>query len=143
VPLLTGSSSDQLNKGRTYTFTPFARASQFALAQLRMSRLVSDKPKVAVVFENHRVRHLDIQRPARTGDRRRRRDRVVRPYSAGSPMPRRLINKVKSSSGVFRRSCRVRNREPPDMRFDRDGRRFPADFRPNDRKDVSREQRSP
>jgi branched-chain amino acid transport system substrate-binding protein len=28
VPLITGSSSDQLNKGRTYTFTPFARASQ-------------------------------------------------------------------------------------------------------------------
>ena len=26
VPLITGSSSDQLNKGRTYTFTPFARA---------------------------------------------------------------------------------------------------------------------
>ena len=52
MPLLTGSSSDQLNKGRTHTFTPFARASQFALAQLRMSRLVSDKPKVAVVFEN-------------------------------------------------------------------------------------------
>ena len=52
VPLLTGSSSDQLNKGRTYTFTPFARASQFALAQLRMSRLVSDQPKVAVIFEN-------------------------------------------------------------------------------------------
>jgi branched-chain amino acid transport system substrate-binding protein len=35
VPLLTGSSSDQLNKGRTYTFTPFARASQFAQAQLQ------------------------------------------------------------------------------------------------------------
>src|SRR6202162_5980861 len=29
VPIITGSSSDQLNKGRTYTFTPFARASQF------------------------------------------------------------------------------------------------------------------
>src|ERR1700686_2067600 len=38
VPLITGSSSDQLNKGRTYTFTPFARASQFAQAQLRMSK---------------------------------------------------------------------------------------------------------
>ena len=52
VPLITGSSSDQLNKGRTYTFTPFARASQFAKAQLQMSKLVSDKPKVAVIFEN-------------------------------------------------------------------------------------------
>src|SRR5471032_2573284 len=29
VPIITGSSSDQLNKGRSYTFTPFARASQF------------------------------------------------------------------------------------------------------------------
>ncbi|MBV8152052.1 MAG: ABC transporter substrate-binding protein, partial [Candidatus Eremiobacteraeota bacterium] len=52
VPLITGSSSDQLNKGRTFTFTPFARASQFAQAQLRMSHLVTDKPKVAVIFEN-------------------------------------------------------------------------------------------
>ncbi len=52
VPLITGSSSDQLNKGRTYTFTPFARASQFARAQLQMSKLVSDTPKVAVIFEN-------------------------------------------------------------------------------------------
>src|SRR5271170_4765815 len=32
VPLLTGSSSDQLNANRHYTFTPFARASQFAQA---------------------------------------------------------------------------------------------------------------
>src|ERR1700694_2559815 len=52
VPLITGSSTDQLNKGRTYTFTPFARASQFAQAQLQMSKLVSDTPKVAVIFEN-------------------------------------------------------------------------------------------
>jgi branched-chain amino acid transport system substrate-binding protein len=52
VPLITGSSTDQLNQGRHYTFTPFARASQFARAQLQMARLVSDKPKVAVVFEN-------------------------------------------------------------------------------------------
>src|SRR5260370_3719647 len=35
VPLLTGSSSDQLNNVRTYTFSPVARASQFALAQFR------------------------------------------------------------------------------------------------------------
>src|SRR5580692_6847070 len=41
VPLLTGSSSDQLNKGRRFTFTPFARASQFAEAQLQMAKLVS------------------------------------------------------------------------------------------------------
>src|SRR5438067_1241449 len=52
VPLLTGSSSDQLNKDRHFTFTPFSRASQFALAQLQMSKLVSDHPKVAVIFEN-------------------------------------------------------------------------------------------
>src|ERR1700684_3399929 len=52
VPLLTGSRSDQLNKGRHYTFTPFARASQFAQAQLQMAKLVSEQPKVAVLFEN-------------------------------------------------------------------------------------------
>src|ERR1700759_5826893 len=52
VPIITGSSSDQLNKGRTDTFPAFARASQFAKAQLQMSKLVSDNPKVAVIFEN-------------------------------------------------------------------------------------------
>src|ERR1700727_3019367 len=44
VPIITGSSTDQLNKGRHYTFTPFSRASQFAKAQLQMSKLVSDQP---------------------------------------------------------------------------------------------------
>src|SRR5262249_10620628 len=39
MPMLTGSGSDQLNKNRHYTFTPFSRASQFALAQLQMSKL--------------------------------------------------------------------------------------------------------
>src|SRR5476649_436755 len=52
VPIITGSSSDMLNKGRNYTFTPFARASQFAKAQLQMAKLVGDQPKVAVIFEN-------------------------------------------------------------------------------------------
>src|SRR6201981_604615 len=52
VPIITGSSSDQLNKGRSYTFTPFARASQFAKAQLQMSKLVSDSPKVGGIFEH-------------------------------------------------------------------------------------------
>jgi branched-chain amino acid transport system substrate-binding protein len=45
VAIITGSSTDMLNKGRHYTFTPFARASQFAKAQLQMSKLVSDKPR--------------------------------------------------------------------------------------------------
>ena len=35
VPIITGSSSDQLNKGRTYTFTPFARASQGSVANVK------------------------------------------------------------------------------------------------------------
>jgi branched-chain amino acid transport system substrate-binding protein len=45
VPLLTGSSSDQLNKGRHYTFTPFARASQFAQAQLQMASWSANSQK--------------------------------------------------------------------------------------------------
>jgi branched-chain amino acid transport system substrate-binding protein len=97
VPLLTGSSSDQLNKGRTYTFTPFARASQFALAQLRMSRLVSDKPKVAVVFEN-----TAFGTSTSNGLREQAADEGVEivlfePYSAGFTDASPLINKVKSS----------------------------------------------
>src|SRR5215467_12908001 len=52
MPIITGSSTDQLNKGRRFTFTPFSRASQFAQAQLRMAKLVGEAPKVAVLFEN-------------------------------------------------------------------------------------------
>src|ERR1700726_1269221 len=97
VPLLTGSSSDQLNKGRTYTFTPFARASQFALAQLQMSKLVSDKPKVAVIFEN-----TAFGTSTSNGLREQAPGQGVQivlldPYSAGLTDAGPLINKVKAS----------------------------------------------
>jgi branched-chain amino acid transport system substrate-binding protein len=97
VPLLTGSSSDQLNKGRTYTFTPFARASQFAQAQLRMSRLVSNQPKVAVVFEN-----TAFGTSTSNGLREQAASEGVEivlfePYSAGFTDASPLINKVKAS----------------------------------------------
>jgi branched-chain amino acid transport system substrate-binding protein len=97
VPLLTGSSSDQLNKGRSYTFTPFARASQFAQAQLRMSRLVSDKPKVAVIFES-----TAFGTATSNGLREQAAGEGVEivlfePYSAGFTDAGPLINKVKAS----------------------------------------------
>ena len=97
VPLLTGSSSDQLNKGRSYTFTPFARASQFAQAQLRMSRLVSDKPKVAVIFEN-----TAFGTATSNGLREQAAGEGVEivlfePYSAGFTDAGPLINKVRAS----------------------------------------------
>src|SRR5271167_3958648 len=97
VPLITGSSSDQLNKGRTYTFTPFARASQFAQAQLQMSKLVSDKPKVAVIFENTAFgtstsNGLKELAPAEGVE-----IVMFEPYSAGFTDASPLINKVKSS----------------------------------------------
>jgi branched-chain amino acid transport system substrate-binding protein len=97
MPLLTGSSSDLLNKNRRFTFTPFSRASQFALAQLQMSKLVSDKPKVAVIFENTAFgtatsKGLQEQAPAEGVE-------VVmfEPYSAGLSDASPLINKVKAS----------------------------------------------
>jgi branched-chain amino acid transport system substrate-binding protein len=97
VPLLTGSSSDQLNQGRHYTFTPFARASQFAKAQLQMSKLVSDKPKVAVVFENTAFgtstsKGLQEQAPGEGVE-----IVLFEPYSAGFTDASPLINKVKAS----------------------------------------------
>jgi branched-chain amino acid transport system substrate-binding protein len=97
VPLLTGSSSDQLNKGRHYTFTPFSRASQFALAQLQMSKLVSDKPKVAVVFENTAFgtstsNGLREQAPGEGVE-----IVLFEPYSAGLTDAGPLINKVRAS----------------------------------------------
>ena len=97
VPLITGSSSDQLNKGRHYTFTPFARASQFAQAQLQMSKLVSDKPKVAVIFENTAFgtstsNGLREQAPGEGVE-----IVMFEPYSAGLTDASPLINKVKAS----------------------------------------------
>ena len=97
VPLLTGSSTDQLNKGRHYTFTPFARASQFAKAQLQMAKLVSDKPKVAVIFENTAFgtstsNGLREQAPGEGVE-----IVMFEPYSAGFADAGPLINKVKAS----------------------------------------------
>jgi len=97
MPLLTGSSSDQLNKDRHYTFTPFCRASQFALAQLQMSKLVSDTPKVAVIFENTAFgtstsNGLREQAPAQGVE-----IVMFEPYSAGLTDASPLINKVKAS----------------------------------------------
>ena len=97
MPMLTGSSSDQLNKNRHYTFTPFSRASQFALAQLRMSKLVSDAPKVAVIFEN-----TAFGTSTSNGLREQAQGEGVEivmfePYSAGLTDASPLINKVKAS----------------------------------------------
>jgi branched-chain amino acid transport system substrate-binding protein len=102
VPLLTGSSSDQLNKGgRKYTFTPFARASQFAKAQLQMSKLVSDNPKVAVLFENTAFgtstsAGLREQSPGEGVE-----IVMFEPYSAGFADASPLVNKVKSSGATM------------------------------------------
>jgi branched-chain amino acid transport system substrate-binding protein len=98
MPLLTGSSSDQLNAGnRHYTFTPFARASQFAAAQLKMAKLVSDKPKVAVVFENTAFgtstsKGLREQAPGLGVE-----IVLFEPYSAGFADASPLVNKIKAS----------------------------------------------
>jgi branched-chain amino acid transport system substrate-binding protein len=97
MPMLTGSSSDQLNKDRRYTFTPFSRASQFALAQLQMSKLVSDTPKVAVIFENTAFgtstsNGLREQAPGQGVE-----IVMFEPYSAGLADAGPLINKVKAS----------------------------------------------
>ena len=97
MPMLTGSSSDQLNKDRRYTFTPFSRASQFALAQLQMSKLVSDTPKVAVIFENTAFgtstsNGLREQAPGQGVE-----IVMFEPYSAGLTDAGPLINKVKAS----------------------------------------------
>jgi branched-chain amino acid transport system substrate-binding protein len=97
VPLHTGSSSDQLHVTRRYTFTPFARASQFAQAQLQMARLVNEKPKVAVIFEN-----TAFGTSTSNGLREKAPGEGVEivlfePYSAGFADAGPLINKVKAS----------------------------------------------
>jgi branched-chain amino acid transport system substrate-binding protein len=97
MPLLTGSSSDQLNKGRHYTFTPFARASQFAQAQLQMSKLVGDKPKVAVVFENTAFGTSTSNGLRELAPGEGVEIVLFEPYSAGFTDASPLINKVKAS----------------------------------------------
>src|SRR5690348_6062260 len=97
VPLLTGSSSDQLNKDRRYTFTPFSRASQFALAQLQMSKLVSDQPKVAVIFENTAFGTSTSNGLKELAPGEGVEIVMFEPYSAGFTDASPLINKVKAS----------------------------------------------
>ena len=97
VPLLTGSSSDQLNKGRHYTFTPFARASQFAQAQLQMAKLISEQPKVAVLFENTAFGTSTSNGLREQAAGEGAEIVLFEPYSAGLTDASPLINKVKSS----------------------------------------------
>lgn len=97
VPLITGSSTDMLNKGRHYTFTPFARASQFALAQLQMSKLVSDKPKVAVVFENTAFGTATSSGLKEQAPSEGVQIVMLEPYSAGFTDAGPLVNKVRAS----------------------------------------------
>jgi branched-chain amino acid transport system substrate-binding protein len=97
MPLLTGSSSDQLNKGRSYTFTPFARASQFAKAQLQMSKLVGDSPKVAVIFENTAFGTSTSNGLKELAPGEGVEIVMFEPYSAGFADAGPLINKVKAS----------------------------------------------
>ena len=90
VPIITGSSSDQLNKGRHYTFTPFARASQFAKAQLQMSKLVERQAEGGGGVREHCVRHLDVQRPEGAGAAARAwRSCCSSPILPDSPTPAR------------------------------------------------------
>jgi branched-chain amino acid transport system substrate-binding protein len=98
VPIITGSSSDQLNKGRSYTFTPFARASQFAKAQLQMSKLVGgDKPKIAVIFENTAFGTSTSNGLKELAPGEGVEIVMFEPYSAGFTDASPLINKVKAS----------------------------------------------
>src|SRR5689334_6212961 len=97
VPIITGSSSDQLNKGRHFTFTPFARASQFAKAQLQMSKLVGDKPKAAVIFENTAFGTATSNGLRELAPGEGVEIVLFEPYSAGFTDAGPLINKVKAS----------------------------------------------
>jgi branched-chain amino acid transport system substrate-binding protein len=97
VAIITGSSSDQLNKGRHYTFTPFARASQFAKAQLQMAKLVGDKPRVAVIFENTAFGTSTSNGLKELAPGEGVEIVMFEPYSAGFTDAGPLINKVKAS----------------------------------------------
>ena len=98
VPLLTGSSTDQLNQGRHYTFTPFRARLAIRAGATANGQTGERQAEGGGDIREHRVRHRDLQGPARAGARRGRRDRHVRAVLGGLvPMPARLINKVKAS----------------------------------------------
>jgi len=97
VAIITGSSSDQLNKGRKFTFTPFARASQFAKAQLQMAKLVGDKPRAAVIFENTAFGTSTSNGLKELAPGEGVEIVMFEPYSAGFTDAGPLINKVKAS----------------------------------------------
>ncbi len=97
VAIITGSSSDQLNKGRRFTFTPFARASQFAKAQLQMAKLVGDKPRAAVIFENTAFGTSTSNGLKELAAGEGVEIVMFEPYSAGFTDAGPLINKVKAS----------------------------------------------
>ncbi len=97
VPIITGSSTDQLNKGRHFTFTPFARASQFAKAQLQMAKLTGDKPRVAVIFENTAFGTATSNGLKELAPGEGVELVMFEPYSAGFTDAGPLINKVKAS----------------------------------------------
>lgn len=97
VPIITGSSTDQLNKDRHFTFTPFARASQFAKAQLQMAKLTGAKPKVAVVFENTAFGTATSNGLKELAPGEGVEIVMFEPYSAGFTDAGPLINKVKAS----------------------------------------------
>ena len=78
VPLITGSSSDQLNKNlRLHLHAVRARLAvrAGAVADGKACRRQAEGRRD---LREHRVRHLDLERPQGTGARRRRRDRDVR-----------------------------------------------------------------
>ena len=97
MPLITGSSSDQLNRGRTYTFTPFARASQFARAQLQMAKLGNEQAKIAVIFENTAFGTSTSNGLKELAPSEGVEIVMFEPYSAGFTDASPLFNKVKSS----------------------------------------------
>lgn len=97
VPIITGSSTDQLNKGRSYTFTPFARASQFAQSMLQMARLSRDDAKVAVIFENTAFGTTTSGQLKELAPGEGVEIVMFEPYSAGFTDASPLINKVKAS----------------------------------------------
>src|SRR6476661_7388408 len=79
------------------TVTPFARASQFAKAQLQMSKLVGDSPKVAVIFENTAFGTSTSNGLKELAPGEGVEIVMFEPYSAGFADAGPLINKVKAS----------------------------------------------
>jgi branched-chain amino acid transport system substrate-binding protein len=97
VPIITARAPTSSTRVAATHSRPFARASQFAKAQLADVKACQRQAEVAVIFENTAFGTSTSNGLKELAPAEGVRDRDVRPYSAGFTDASPLVNKVKAS----------------------------------------------